>query len=154
MQPIPVILHPTDFSESSMAAFEMACSLARSHGSRVVVVHVVPPPPMPPHAPVLTTPPSSEYREHLYKELVKIQPKKGGVAIDYQLLDGDPAERILEMARSLPADLIVMGTHGRTGLERLVVGSVAEHVLRHASCPVLTVKTPQSTGSDSSESKP
>jgi hypothetical protein len=58
------------------------------------------------------------------------------------LLVGDPASAILRVTQELPADLIVMGTHGRTGLGRLLMGSVAEQVVRKAPCPVVTVKTP------------
>jgi nucleotide-binding universal stress UspA family protein len=58
------------------------------------------------------------------------------------VLDGDPAQVIVQFARERGCSLIVMGTHGRTGLERLLMGSVAEQVVRKAPCPVLTVKTP------------
>jgi len=64
------------------------------------------------------------------------------VRAERQLVEGDPVSEILRVAREMPADLIVMGTHGRTGLERLLMGSVAEEVLRKATCPVLTVKRP------------
>ena len=62
--------------------------------------------------------------------------------MEYRVQDGDPVVEILEVTREAPCDLIVMGTHGRTGLGRLLMGSVAEQVLRRASCPVLTVRTP------------
>jgi nucleotide-binding universal stress UspA family protein len=62
--------------------------------------------------------------------------------VEYRVLDGAPAVEILEAARQVQCDLIVLGTHGHTGLERLVMGSVAEEVMRKAKCPVLTVKVP------------
>src|SRR5438105_11382148 len=66
----------------------------------------------------------------------------GLVRAERMLGRGDAAAEIIRVARELPADLIVMGTHGRTGIGRLLMGSVAEHVMRHAPCPVLTVRTP------------
>jgi nucleotide-binding universal stress UspA family protein len=65
------------------------------------------------------------------------------VNVEHQLKAGDAVAEILSMARHLPCDLIVLGTHGRTGLDRLLMGSVAEQIVRKAPCPVLTVKTPQ-----------
>jgi nucleotide-binding universal stress UspA family protein len=63
------------------------------------------------------------------------------------LAEGDPAAEIIRAAQETGAELIVMGTHGRTGLQRLLMGSVAEQVLRKASCPVLTVKAPHASSS-------
>ena len=64
------------------------------------------------------------------------------MVLDCRLLEGDPATAIVEAAEETGADLVVMGTSGRTGLTRLLMGSVAEEVLRHAPCPVLTVRGP------------
>ena len=66
----------------------------------------------------------------------------GGVPVERRLAEGDPADVILHFARQTPADLVVMGTHGRTGLGRVLMGSVAEQVVRKAPCPVLTVTAP------------
>jgi nucleotide-binding universal stress UspA family protein len=68
-----------------------------------------------------------------------------GLPVEYRLLEGDPARTILETARETGCDLIVMGTHGRSGLGRFLMGSVAERVLRKAPCPVLTLKAPVPT---------
>lgn len=85
----------------------------------------------------------NEYdREGLGEELRRIQPARAGIAMEHHLEYGDPAAVILKFAREIGADLIVMGTHGRTGLRRLLMGSVAEQVVRKASCPVLTLRTP------------
>jgi nucleotide-binding universal stress UspA family protein len=62
--------------------------------------------------------------------------------VETRLLEGEPARTIVDLAREAGADLIVLGSHGRTGLDRLLMGSVAEHVVRKAGCPVLTVKSP------------
>jgi nucleotide-binding universal stress UspA family protein len=71
--------------------------------------------------------------------------------LEHRLVEGDAATVILQVATEIKCDLIVMGTHGRTGLSRLLMGSVAEQVVRNASCPVLTVKTPQHEAPSSEE---
>ena len=145
MLPIRTILHPTDFSERSANAFEVACSLARDSGAGLIVLHVLERPviaytgvAMAPPAPG----PSEEERKALLKRLKHVQPQAPAVAVEHRLEQGDPATGILQVAQEAGCDLIVMGTHGRTGLGRLLLGSVAEQVLRKAPCPVLTVKTP------------
>jgi nucleotide-binding universal stress UspA family protein len=134
--PIHTILHPTGLSEESEAAFGLACSLARDHGARLVVLCVVPLPV------ILYGPPPEEYLDHLWEQLAQTQARDPQVRIEHLLVEGDPATEILRTAAEVPCDLIVMGTHGRTGLTRLILGSVAEQVLRQAPCPVLTVKAP------------
>jgi nucleotide-binding universal stress UspA family protein len=132
--PIRTILHPTDFSEPSEAAFGLACSLARAHGARLVVQHVVPLPV------VLYGPPPEEYLTHLREQLVHMQARDSKVSMEDWLVEGDPATAILRAAEEISCDLIVLGTHGRTGISRLLLGSVAEKVVRRAPCPVLTVR--------------
>jgi nucleotide-binding universal stress UspA family protein len=78
----------------------------------------------------------------LERQLARIEATDSTLAVTRTLLVGDEASEINRFAKENDADLIVMGTHGRTGLVRLLMGSVAEMVLRHASCPVLTIKTP------------
>lgn len=146
MLTIRTILHPTDFSECSSYAFQVACSLARDHGARLVLVHVTSSVVI--TAPFVTIPPEPvDIREQLQKELAALQPSEPGIQIDRHVREGDPGREILSLAQEIHADLIVMGTHGRTGLGRLLVGSVAEQVLRKAVCPVLTVKPPVPQGS-------
>jgi nucleotide-binding universal stress UspA family protein len=137
---IRTILHPTDFSDRSEGAFHLACSLARHHGARLIVLHVIPPPIC--HGEVVARQQPDGYREQMWDWLSRLQPPDPGVDIDHRLTDGDPAAEILRVAQDDCCDLIVMGTHGRTGLGRLLMGSVAEQVVRKASCPVLTVKAP------------
>jgi nucleotide-binding universal stress UspA family protein len=134
------ILHPTDFSECSEAAFHLACSLARDHRARLIVLHVIPPPES--HSEVVARQQPNGYREQMCDRLYRLQAPGSGVDIDHRLTDGEPFAEILRVAEDDSSDLIVMGTHGRTGLPRLLMGSVAEQVVRRASCPVLTVKTP------------
>jgi nucleotide-binding universal stress UspA family protein len=146
MLTLRTILHPTDFSEHSDNAFRLACSLARDYGARLLVLHVLerplltytgvmtaPPPP----------PPTEEQRQSVREQLHRIKPPDPALGVEHLLEEGDPATAILQVAQERPCELIVMGSHGRTGLGRLLMGSVAEQVVRKASCPVLTVKIPQ-----------
>jgi nucleotide-binding universal stress UspA family protein len=87
-------------------------------------------------------PPAADEREAVRAKLQRIQAPDGAVRVEHFLEEGDPATGILQAAQERKCDLIVMGTHGRTGLGRVLLGSVAEKVVRGASCPVLTVKAP------------
>jgi universal stress protein A len=144
MLSLNTILCATDFSTSSEYAFRLAASLAEDHKARLVILHVA----EAPHASLYKGVPVSrqldEQEREQQEKLDALQPP-AGVAVERRMVLGDPGEEILKIANELKADLIVMGTHGRTGLRRMVTGSVAERVLRHAPCPVLAVKTPQST---------
>jgi nucleotide-binding universal stress UspA family protein len=140
MLPIRTILHPTDFSAGSEHAFYLACSLARTHGGRLIVVHVVPPPVA--HGEIVARRQYPDYYEQLKGELNRLEPLDRSIHVERRLEDGDPATVILRIARETPCDLIVMGTQGRTGLARVLMGSVAEQVVRRAPCPVLTIRTP------------
>lgn len=144
MATMKLILHPTDFSACSEHAFRLACSLARDQGARLVVLHVL-------DRPVIVysgvamappAPPPVHDRDAVRAQLDKIQASVPGVAIEHRLEEGDPADAVLQVADDIRCDLIVLGTHGRTGLGRLLMGSVAEKVVRKAKCPVLTVKLP------------
>jgi universal stress protein A len=134
------ILHPTDFSSVSTYALSLACSLARDHGSRLIVLHVAELPLIGPGG-GLTPPPGGD-RAALAHKLREIQPMGNRIPVDYRLEEGDPAAEIQRVARQTQCDLIVMGSHGRTGLTRLLMGSVAEQVVRKAPCPVMVVKAP------------
>jgi nucleotide-binding universal stress UspA family protein len=142
VQPIRNVLHPTDFSECSDYAFRLACSLARDYSARLVALHVVTPPVVIYDEGVLLPGPST-YKDQLWKQLQQLQAGDPKVPVEYRLVEGEAATEILRMAQEMGCDLIVLGTHGRTGLGRLLLGSVAEQVMRRASCPVLTVKTLQ-----------
>jgi nucleotide-binding universal stress UspA family protein len=142
MLPIKTIVHPTDFSEHSDYALRVACALARDYGARLVVAHVMSlrmynspeVGPLVPEPAVI----EDELRERLHS----LRPSDPAVAVEYRLCRGDAATEIIALAQEVKADLIVMGTHGRTGVGRLLLGSVAEAVLRRAPCPVLTLKMP------------
>jgi nucleotide-binding universal stress UspA family protein/quercetin dioxygenase-like cupin family protein len=136
------MLHPTDFSTNSRYAFETACTLARDNGATLVLLHVM----APSASPLLQVPPPDPLRPAESQESVGQfpwpQPSDAKIRVEHRLAEGDPAEEILRASEQLSCDLIVMGTHGRTGLGRLLTGSVAEEVLRKAAGPVLVVKTP------------
>jgi nucleotide-binding universal stress UspA family protein len=140
MLPAHTILFPTDFSGPSLAAFPVACALARDCVARLIVLHVALPPVGNEVLEVRKEP--EEYYEGLWAALRALKVPAQNVCVEHQLGEGDPARVIVDVAQDTGAGLIVMSTHGRTGLGRLLMGSVAEQVLRNALCPVLTVKTP------------
>lgn len=143
MTEIHTILHPTDFSDQSACAFEFACSLARDRRARLIVLHVLSSP-LATFGGVEALPPGPEElnSEPAKQQLETVQCPDANVQLDRRLIVGEPAEAIVRVAADTCSDLIVMGTHGRGGLARLLMGSVAETVLRNATCPVLTVKGP------------
>jgi nucleotide-binding universal stress UspA family protein len=139
MFPIRTILHPTDFSEYSENAFRLACALARDYGSRLIVLHVSTPQVVA-YGGMSLPAVWVDFKESKDKLLALRGPDR--VRVEHRLEEGDPVPEILRVARETPCDLIVMGTHGRRGLGRLLMGSVAEQIVRQAPCPVVTVKTP------------
>jgi nucleotide-binding universal stress UspA family protein/quercetin dioxygenase-like cupin family protein len=142
MPGIQTILHPTDFSENSRPAFQAACALARDSHATLLVLHVM----MPSVSPLGQSPPPDPLRpaesQESPSQLPWPRPSDPQIRVEHRLAEGDPAEEILRLAEALRCDLVVMGTHGRTGLGRFLTGSVAEAVLRKAGCPVMVVKTP------------
>jgi len=143
MSAIHTILHPTDFSENSRYAFQMACSLAKEKNARLILLHVMPAS----SAPILSEPTAdplkpAEAQPSMAGRFVWPEPPDSEVSVEHRVAEGDSPDEILNLAKALPCDLIVMGSHGRTGLRRLLTGSVAEEVLRNASCPVLVVRSP------------
>jgi nucleotide-binding universal stress UspA family protein len=144
MIPLHTILHPTDLSERSQAAFHFACALAKDYGAQLHVLHVVPPGAKQ-LAPLLdvgsqATPVNA--LAALWEELRRLQPPDAAVRTEHRLEEGQAASMIVRVADEIHADLIVLGTHGRTGLSRVLMGSVAEQVVRRAGCAVVTVKMP------------
>lgn len=139
MLAIRTILHPTDFSESSDMAFHIACSLARDYGARLIVLHVAEPPVALVGDGVLL-PPVPVDLKGLSDRLRCVVPNDSKTQVEHLLLEGSTPAEILRVADQTKCDVIVMGTHGRTGLNRLLMGSAAEEVVRKAPCPVLTAK--------------
>lgn len=139
MLPLTTILHPTDFSEYSDFAFRLACALARDYNARLILLHVIPEPMVVngiAAIPEAKWPSVEEVKEHLRQ----MEGRAHHVRVESQVKEGDAADTILRTAEETNSDVIVMGTHGRTALARLLMGSVAELVLRKAPCPVLTAK--------------
>jgi nucleotide-binding universal stress UspA family protein len=129
------ILCPVDFSEASQRALEHAQRLAAASAAEVVVLHAFDRPETY-DAAGQTRPADPTLRDRL----LAIVPESAGVKFRHVLHAGDAGEVICWLAEDQQCDLIVMGTHGRTGLKHLLLGSVAEYVLRHARCPVLVVR--------------
>jgi nucleotide-binding universal stress UspA family protein/quercetin dioxygenase-like cupin family protein len=143
MSSIKTVLHPTDFSPNSEPALQTACSLARDYKAKLVLLHV-----MRPYAAPLMGEESpnplqvAESQAWMRERFNWPDPSDSTIRVEHRVAEGDAPDEILRLAQALKCDLIVMGTHGRQGLGRLLTGSVAEQVLRRAGCPVLAVKTP------------
>lgn len=139
---IQTILIPVDFSEPSNQALQAGKELAkRLGGVKVVLVHIVE---EIEYYPGFVMPPIfEELQENARKEVEGVA--KGlqaeGIPVDVEVRIGSPSQQIVQLAKALPADLIVMGTHGRTGVSHALLGSIAEKVVRKAHCPVMTVRT-------------
>jgi nucleotide-binding universal stress UspA family protein len=152
MLAIKNILYATDCSGHSKFAFQLACSLARDFGARLVMLHVTDPPVGLYGDCVLYREPPG-YLDPLRKQLQRLGPRDPSIHVEHRVEEGDAATEILRLAEETRADLIVMGTHGRTGLRRFIAGSVAEQVVRRAPCPVLTVKQPVAPGGTGTASR-
>lgn len=134
------ILFPTDFSTACEAALETATALARDRGAKLLIVHVEEPP-MAYGGGELYYGIEQPDRAELTRMLKEVVPTDEAVGYEHRLLIGSPAGAIVHLVDVEKVDMIVMPTHGRTGLVRLLMGSVAEEVVRKARCPVLTIKT-------------
>jgi nucleotide-binding universal stress UspA family protein len=146
MKRIRRILHPTDFSGASRSAFDRALALARDSRAEMAILHVLAPviPVMgegyiPPQTYEAIDAAAHKGAQRKLDALVA-RARKAGVRARGLLVEGSAHERIVRAAKGLRADLIVMGTHGRSGLARLFVGSVASRVVSAAPCPVRTVR--------------
>ncbi|MCC7203417.1 MAG: universal stress protein [Nitrospirae bacterium] len=136
------ILYLTDFSEPSESAAPYAISIAGKYGCRIYVAHVIEPFT---YADDFGIDYGAQLREmeatarRLLDKTVASM-KKTGANIESVMLSGNPSAEIVRFARDEAIDLIVMATHGRSGVEHLLMGSVAEKVVRRSPCPVMTVK--------------
>jgi nucleotide-binding universal stress UspA family protein len=144
------ILLPTDFSECANYALGYAASLARTFGASIICVHVIEP--MVPAVGYsgMTEPlPIADIADQLENSAERELPKLGsreefaGLQVEEVIAHGEAAAEIVRVAKDRNVDLIVISSHGRTGLGRILFGSTAEAVVRHASCPVLVVKPSQ-----------
>jgi len=135
---IRTILFPTDFSFEADHALEVARSLARDHQARIVLMHAATP--VAAVEVYIDQADIDAIRSQARRQLEAIAARITEVPVETDVLIGEPGRMIVELAEKLSADLVVMGTHGRGGVSRLLLGSVADYVLRHAPCPVLTIK--------------
>ena len=134
------ILFPTDFSQLSDNALQHATTLARETGATLVILHVEEPPIAYGGGEMYYGIPDPD-QDEMRRMLNEIRPTDPSVHFEHRMVMGDPAGEIVKIADEEHVDMIVMGTHGRTGLSRVLMGSVAESVVRRASCPVLTFKS-------------
>ena len=137
------ILVPLDFSECSKKALRYAVALAREHDATITALYVIPPIyGVGEYGGVDYSALEEQARAYSEKELSALirTEVEGKISADMLVRSGPPAARITEAARDIPADIIVIATHGRTGLKQALMGSVAEQVVRTAPCPVLVVR--------------
>ena len=138
------ILCPVDFSEGSRHAVDHALAIAHWYNAAVTALHVAPPIALAPYIDPLVHPPpllrTPEDLENMRLQLALfVEQESGDFSITSLVTEGNVAGEIVRVANTTQADLLIMGTHGRSGFQRLILGSVTESVLRHAPCPVLTV---------------
>lgn len=147
MKRIRHVLCASDFSPASRRAFATAVTMARSLDAKLTIVHAI--------APMIATAPEQyvdamtvdqlrkQERQWSARQLEKLadRARKAGLRAATLLRDGDPSEQILRASRSTRADIVVLGTHGRRGLSKLILGSVAARIVATALCPVVTVRS-------------
>ncbi|HEY0006946.1 MAG TPA: universal stress protein [Pyrinomonadaceae bacterium] len=141
------ILLPTDFSDCANHALAFATSLARQFSARIICVHVVEPVvPAVGYTGMAEPMPIADISEQLEDSAERELPKLAeceecqGLSVEEVIAHGDAASEIVRVAKEHKVNLIVISSHGRTGLGRILFGSTAESVVRHAHCPVLVVK--------------
>jgi nucleotide-binding universal stress UspA family protein len=132
------ILCPIDFSDFNDTANQYASVLAEASGAKIIYLHVAPA-----DAFLTSDDPSTETDEEskLLEQLQSMRPTTDGITAEYVVKYGSPNNVIADYANDNQIDLIVLGTHGRTGFRRVIMGSIAESVVRNADCPVLAIKT-------------
>jgi nucleotide-binding universal stress UspA family protein len=143
------ILLPTDFSGCANYALPYAAAIARAAGAAIICVHVVEPiVPAVAYSGLAEPMPIADISEQLEDSAERELPELAGceefsgLKVEEVIVHGDAAAEIVRVAGEREVDLIVVSSHGRTGLGRIIFGSTAEAVVRHASCPVLVVKPP------------
>lgn len=149
MSAVDVILHPTDFSAESDQAFQLACSVARDHFAKLVVLHVIPPS-------ILSNCDADEDLldedqpgvRHCREQFDRLRALAGDIPLTVRLVLGYPVGMILNVARQADADLIVIASQTHSQFHFQLHGSVADGVLRQAHCPVLCLRQPNSGASN------
>jgi len=143
------VLVPTDFSDHSLASLRYGAELAEKFGAELIFLHVIqdlalvmPDAIMPTPVPVPDLTQMTESAKIAVAELIARE-KLGRLNPRTEIRFGSPSTEIVAAAKDLKVDMLCQSTHGRGGLAHLLLGSVAEKVVRHASCPVLTVRSPE-----------
>ncbi|MEO8585115.1 MAG: universal stress protein [Acidobacteriota bacterium] len=140
------IVFATDFSAASGPALLKAVEMARKEGAELIVAHVYEPPASMGHSgiadDVIAADLEGTIRKDVEKQLepVLAQVRAEGVRVRGEILAGHAAKRLADLAEKSGASLVILGTHGRTGLKKLVIGSIASQVIAIAPCPVMTVR--------------
>ncbi|MFL5329970.1 MAG: universal stress protein [Gemmataceae bacterium] len=140
---IKKILYPTDFSSYSNQAYFHAVALAETHHASLTILYVFNPAWEDHDDRDLPT-----EQAYWQGQLEQIRPSNAEIPVEHVLVQGDPGVEIPKYAAEANIDMVVMGTHGRTGRERMLMGSVAEKTLRNAPCSVLVVKLPKGVPSE------
>lgn len=139
---IQKILCPVDFSAPSRNALRYANEFAKAMNAKITVMHVIQPQPIAADVNVPYVPLEIELEKNAKEDLARIvkEEVQEGVLVEQVMAFGLPSDCVIAQAQKENVDLIILGTHGRTGISRLLMGSTAENVIRHATCPVLVVK--------------
>lgn len=136
------VLAPLDFSDPSMKALDAAVELAKTYGGKVIIAYVAEPAPFSPELVVPADGYEKKVTDKASKRLADICQTHiaNGVETSYKICFGHPYDEIIGLAKAEKVDLIVMATHGHSGLRHMLIGSTTEKVVRAATCPVLTMK--------------
>lgn len=140
---LKTILVPTDFSEESYKAVDYAASMAKGFGGRLVLLHVLIPITSPDFVYGPVTWDEAQARDLTRKKLTRLVesfPELEGIPVETIVSVGDPSLELVVVAKEKQADLVILSTHGHTGLKHFFLGSVAEKVVRHSPCPVMVVR--------------
>ena len=136
MSTIQKILCPIDLSSNSLAAVELATKLAKDYDAKLVFLYVAPQ--WLPEESMMGSEYLLESIEEEKKQFMEVRPSEEGIEFEHEFVHGNPGPEIVNASEA--CDMIVMTTHGRTGLMRFLMGSVAQYVMRYAQCPIMTVK--------------
>jgi nucleotide-binding universal stress UspA family protein len=153
--PAGAVLVATDLSEASLPSIEVGAQEAQRRKCSLVVVHIMPAMPRQGDAamallgaiPAVEPPDARQARRELAQEIITNTLQGFGVTGDVRILDGDPLDEVLAVAEALPAELLVIGTKGRSGVSRAVLGSMAADLVQSAPCSVLAVRLPSGKSS-------
>ena len=138
------ILFPTDFSDCSMSVLDYVTGFAAANKAKLYLMHVMAYEDLPKVADApKPVPPDAKRVQEIKEELEGLIKKSEGFEIECSVVQGHAFNEIIRAAEKISADIIIMATHGRTGFDQILIGSVAEKVVRHAACPVLTIKPPK-----------